>query len=133
MQFPIIKRASSRFGKYLVVGVSTYLIDLALVFILTATTAIPYTLAIGIGFVVGISINYHYSYHWVFRGTERSKLQGYIIFALLGLSGAILIMLGTHIFVEQLNFDLYIARTIVGAFLGTVGFLINALLNFKVL
>jgi putative flippase GtrA len=124
---PLLKR----FSKYTLVGVSTYLFDLGIVALLTYGFGMHYTYAVGIGFLIGISVNYQITYHWVFKGTERRKLTGYIIFGLLALLGMTLIMTGTSLLTEQFGLPLLIARTLVGGFLGIVGFLVNSIFNFK--
>lgn len=126
-------RFTKRFSKYTAVGVSTYILDLGIVALLTYVFDIYYTTAVAIGFIIGISLNYQVTYHWVFKGTKRKKLTGYIIFGLLGLLGMTLITLGTSFLVENFGLQLFVARSIVGGFLGIVGFMVNAIFNFKML
>jgi len=128
-----LKRFVLRFTKYSFVGLPTFLLDLAIIALLTSLLNVPYEIAVGIGFIIGISVNYHITYHWVFKGTKRRRVTGFVIFALLGLLGMVLITSGTKFFVEEFGMPLYVARTLIGAILGIIGFLINSWFNFKML
>jgi putative flippase GtrA len=126
-------RIISRFSKYGLVGVSTYLLDIGIITALMHFFDANQMLAIACGFLVGISINYYFEYRWVFKGTERGEVPGYLIFSIIGLCGLLFIMYSTEVLVEMLDLPLLVARTITGSLLGIFGFFFNALCNFKLL
>lgn len=120
-----------RFVQYGLVGMSTYLLDLLLIFVLRTYFQFPDWLAVGIGFLVAVSINYVISYTWVFRGTERDKVSGYVFFLCISIAGLIMIVTSTLFLKNFFSIDLYVARTIVATFIGTCNYLINSIFNFK--
>ncbi len=124
---------TARFVKYSSVGLATFALDMGIIFLLTQILSLHYALATSIGFLIGLSINYLITYHYVFTGTQRKKLDGYVIFILFGLLGMTFITSFTVLLVETFGMQFFIARCIVGAVLGTVGFFVNALFNFKML
>ena len=126
-------RIISRFSKYGLIGVSTYLLDIGIITVLMHLFDFSQTLAIACGFLVGISINYYFEYHWVFKGTERRQVPGYLIFSIVGFCGLLFIMYSTNALVLTFDLPLLVARTITGALLGIFGFFFNALYNFRLL
>lgn len=119
-----------RLQGYTTVGVSTFLLDLSLVFTLRHF-GVPEYAAISIGFLIAVSINFFFSYRYVFRGTERKPGSGYLFFILIAGIGVTIIPIGT-IFLEQLlGINLLIARSLMGGFTGGMNFLLNNFVNFK--
>ncbi len=119
--------------KYAASGTSTYLFDLALIFLLTTHTTMSLGVAIAIGFLAGVTVNFFINYHWTFSGTAQTKPRGYVMYILLALLGATLISFGTTSLIEQFGLPLLAARTILAVCLGCAGFVINGTLNFRVL
>jgi len=128
-----IRRLYRRGWKYLTVGVSTFFLDIGILFVLVTVTPIPYEISVAAAFLIGISVNYYICYHWVFLGTERKFHHGYFYFISLALLGAAIISGGTMFLVETLHLPLFIARTIMGAATGTLGFFVNGYFNFRML
>ncbi len=120
-----------RFVQYGLVGVSTYLLDLLLIFIFRTYLDFPDWLAVGLGFLIAVSVNYTISYLWVFKGTERDKMSGYIFFLIISIAGLLIIVTSTIAIKNFFSIDLYVARTIVATFIGTCNYLINSIFNFK--
>lgn len=121
-----------RFVQYGLVGVSTYLLDLLLIYTFKTFFAFPDWLAVGIGFLIAVSINYLISYFWVFKGTERDKVAGYVFFICISVTGLIIIVTSTVFIKNYFLVDLYVARTIVAGFVGTANYLLNSFFNFKI-
>lgn len=111
-------------------GISTFLIDLSLVFLFTHL-GVPEAIAVGLGFFIGVSINFYLSYHYVFKGTTRKQSTGYIFFLSIAALGILVIVPGTLLVKELLGVNLYIARIMVAGNVGMVNFLLNNFLNFK--
>lgn len=121
-----------RFVQYGLVGVSTYLLDLLLIFILRTFFGSPDWLAVAIGFMIAVSVNYLISYFWVFEGTERDKVSGYIFFFFISITGLLIIVTSTVFIKNYFSIDLYLARTIVAGFVGTCNYLVNSIFNFRI-
>jgi putative flippase GtrA len=121
-----------RFVAYSSVGVSTFLLDLGLIFLFVTYVNLHPTIAIGLGFLIAISINFFFSYHWVFRGTARRPLSGYLLFLSIALGGLGVVVGGTWLLHTILSLDLYLARILVAGFVGTMNFILNTFFNFKV-
>ena len=120
-----------RLLKYSLVGVTTFLFDLSLLWILTDFIHLNYLLAAFIAFFVAVSINYFVSRHKVFKSSERGLREGYLYFLLI-VSAGVLIMLGLmYVFVSLLHLNILIARTIVAGFVGLFNFFVNDKFNFK--
>ena len=119
--------------QYSVVGIGTFILDLAIIYALTNTKTTSDTTALVIGFGTGITINYLLSYYWVYRGTKRHFLTGFIIFLTLAILGSVCIVFATHALISHFALPLLIARTIVAAAVGFCNFLINTFFNFRLL
>jgi len=128
-----IRNFVTRAIRYTASGTSTYLFDLGIVFLLATYTSINLNAIIAFGFLVGMSINFFICYFWTFRGTEQTVPRGYTIFILLALLGTFMISYGTTFVMETFDLPLLIARIIVAFCLGCMGFVVNGILNFKVL
>lgn len=124
--------ALKRFGRYAIVGVSTFLLDLGMLYAAVSLIGIPYYISTPCSFLIAISINYALSRHFVFSGTYRSWSHGYTYFALVALAGAA----ATTSLVAGLVwfFGLYyiFARIIVAGIVGMGNYLFNLYFNFKV-
>ena len=129
----LLKRLIYRGSKYSIGGISTLLLDLVLVYILTTFFAVHINLALVMGFLFGISINYLISYLWVFRGTKRTPIRGYFYFLLIGVLTGLCISFATTALVVHTSLSLLEARVGVAVFAGITNFLLNTFLNFKVL
>lgn len=125
-------RSALRALRYLAVGVSTFLIDLVILFALTNLLGVPYTIAVAIGFIIGITLNYAISRAWVFRGTEQHIHHGYAYFLGGGLVSLTAILTLVTVFVERLGIPLLFARILVSGIVGCGNYLFNLYLNFKV-
>jgi len=133
MRSALTSRIFKRLLKYTSIGIPTYVIDISIVYLLTQVFNAPYTIALIIGFVIGVSINYYFEYHWVFRGTKRKALSGYLIFLSIGACGIVFILYGTTFMMETFALPLLVARSVTGLMLGIFGFFFNAIYNFKLL
>lgn len=126
------KRAVYRFARYYLVGGSTFLIDLVILFSLTNFFNTPYQWAVAIGFIIGISINYAVSRLWVFSGTERRLHHGYVYFLGGGIVSLTAVLTLVGILVEKVGIPLIFARLVVSGIVGMGNYLFNLYLNFKV-
>ncbi len=125
-------RIFARFWKYSAVGISTFLFDIFLIFLFKEFLQFNDVTAIALGFGIAISINFLLSYYWVFKGTSRHRVTGYLYFIGIAFFGACIVLSGTYLLHEYAGMNLYYARILVAGVAGIVNFFINTMYNFKV-
>ena len=124
--------AHKRFLIYSSIGVSTFLFDLALLWVAIDVLSISYLIATPLAFLVAVSINYFISRKVVFRGTERTLGRGYLYFIILagaGMAGTTLLMWAL---IELTGFHFAVIRVVIAGIIGIFTYLTNLYLNFKV-
>lgn len=119
-----------RMSGYALVGISTFFLDLGIMFILTRLGLTEY-FAIVIAFVTAVSVNFIFSYRYVFTGTTRRQSTGYVFFLLIALIGFLVIAPGSLFLTRQFGVSLYEARIIMALLTGGTNFMLNNFLNFK--
>ena len=126
------KSEFSRFLKYCLVGISTFLIDIALLYVFVEWAGIDYRLGAGLAFLIAVSINYFFSRAHVFVGTSRPLTSGYALFISLAMIGALCTALATWAFVSFFGMYYMVSRVLVGAILGFGTYTLNASFIFNV-
>lgn len=124
--------AFKRFLQYSLIGLGTFLFDLALLFFLTQTGGLSPVVAAGGSFLVAISINYVLSRRFVFVGTTRSHEAGYPYFLIIAGVGLLFVTAGMHVLVERLGMYYLLARVLIAALTGVWNYTMNLFFNFKV-
>lgn len=124
--------AAKRFLKYTSVGVSTFLFDLLLIWLMTEFMGVPYWLSTALGFAIAVSVNYFVSRRFVFKGTERKIHHGYLYFIGVACGGALLITAAVTALVTTLALHYLVARVLVAGVVGIGNYLFNLHFNFKV-
>ncbi len=133
MSIAVIPPFFRRFVLYSMVGVGTYLFDLLLIYLFKTFLSFPDALAVGLGFLIAVSTNFLISYLWVFKGTEQTKLRGYLYFICIATFGLAVIVVGTLSVKTFFSLDLYVARTIIAGIVGILNYTLNAFFNFKMI
>jgi putative flippase GtrA len=121
-----------RFLKYSSVGVSTFLFDLLLLYVLTDYLHIHYAVATPLAYAIAVSINYFISRRFVFKGTLRSVHTGYGVFLAIAGTGMGAVTGLMVVFVEVLHMPPLPARTIIAGMVGMWNYFMNLYVNFKV-
>jgi len=121
-----------RFAKYSVVGVTTFLLDLFVLFLLTDFLLVNYILASGIAFLIAVTLNYAISRKYIFKGTVRGVKQGYFNFLIIVLVGLLVVTFGMYFLVTMLGFNYLVSRFCIAAITGLWNYLMNLFVNFKV-
>lgn len=127
-----VSPAIKRFLKYSAVGVSTFIFDLILLYVLVDVYGLPQVSAAGLAFLMAVSINYWLSRRFVFKGTLRGVKAGYSNFILIAVAGLLIVMSGMYMLTEQFGLPYLLARIITAAVTGSWNYLINLFVNFKV-
>jgi len=121
-----------RLLKYSSVGLSTFILDLAMLFILTDLFNIYYVLSASLAFLISFSVNYPLSRRYVFTGTLRSVGTGYIIFIFIGSAGLVMVGSLMYALVDLVGLNYIISRVIIAAIVGLWNYFMNLYVNFKV-
>jgi putative flippase GtrA len=121
-----------RLAKYASVSGTTFLLDLALLWVLIDIVGLGYVLAAALSFLVAVSVNYPLSRAFVFKGTLRSTHSGYAIFLGIAGTGVVLVSVLMFVVVEFTGAAPLVARVIVAAIVGMWNYLMNLYVNFKV-
>jgi putative flippase GtrA len=127
-----ISPALIRFIQYSAVGLGTFLIDLWILYVLITFFELNYILAAGAAFLIAVSVNYVCSRRYVFTGTPRGVLYGYINFMLIASIGVLFVMGGMYVLVGQFSLNYLLARCVLGGLTGVCNYILNLYVNFKV-
>lgn len=127
-----MKLALYRFARNTVVGVSTFLLDIALLYVAVSVLGISYLIATPLAYLIGSTCGYVLSRWYVFKGSERSHHAGYVFFVGVGLAGAAATTALVATLVSAFAMNYLIARTLVAGFVGIVNYLFNLHINFNV-
>ncbi len=120
-----------RFWKYSLVGISTFLFDLLLLYIFTNLLNINYLVSIFLAFIIAVSLNYFLSRKNVFVGTKQGLARGYAYFLVVITFGVALMLVSMYLLVEMFSIDIFIARVLVAGVVGIFNFTVNDKFNFK--
>jgi len=126
------KAALRRFLKYSLVGVSTFALDLLLLFVFVEFFSWNYLIAAGAAFCIAVSVNYVISRRFVFTGTSRPLGEGYVWFCIIAATGLATITFFMFVFVELFHWNYLLSRIVIAAMVGIWGYLMNLYFNFKV-
>jgi putative flippase GtrA len=112
-------------------GIMTFVLDLSIMSVLYFVFNTPYPLAIVAGFLTGITVNYALCYLWVYRGTRRKFVTGFLIFVAIAVCDLLLITHASTFIIERFSTPLIAARVIAGSISGSMNFALNTFFNFK--
>lgn len=125
------RRGSILYIKNAAASTLSFLLDLLLIWVMIDHLGLNKLMAVVIGFVLANAFHYFLARVWVFRGTLRGLVSGYVYFlgnALLGLA----IILGAFVLLTNgFGVPYMIARVIASLCAGTVVFVLNATMNFR--
>jgi len=127
-----MKKSIQRFSKYFLIGFSTFLFDLLLLYFFTDFLLINYLVSAGIAFIIAVSINYYFSRKFVFTKTLRKMDHGYYAFLIISGVGLFFVVALMAFLVEILSFNYLISRILVAGIVGIWNYLMNLYFNFKV-
>lgn len=121
-----------RFVTFSGLGVLAFCIDLALLAFLTEIIGLYYLVSAAIAFLLATSAHYITARRFAFRETTRSFHEGYAWFIAIATVNLIVTLVCLNLLVEQLGIYYLIARTLVSMVVGTLNFITNSVLNFKI-
>ncbi len=123
--------AIRRFIKYLFAAGGTFLLDLTLLYIFVEFFDIQYAVAAACSFSVAVFCNYIITRRFVFTETTRGFLSGGLYFFLIAFIALIAITSSLILLVEILHWNYFLARIAIASVVGTSGYVLNLLFNFK--
>jgi len=88
--------------------------------------------AAAISFLVSNSLHYVFGRTWIYRGTERRIVRGYLYFLMNAGVGLVATIALFALFVD-LGLQYLLARIVASIFVGLLLFVLNAVLNFRAL
>lgn len=120
-----------RFTQYSGIGITTFGVDVLLLYVFVEYAEMYYLFATALAFVIAVTLNYYASRHFVFAGTKTSFWAGYVSFIGISLTG-MLAMLGLmYVAVSLLGIHYLISRILVAALVGIWNYTMNVFLTFK--
>lgn len=123
---------TTQFLRYSSASSVTFLLDLALLWILIDFVHIQYLIAAAVSFSVATPLNYVFSRSWAFKGTGRHPATGSLYFLMIAGIGLILVVTLMALCVEILHFNYLVSRILVAGFVGLWNFLMNKCVNLKI-
>ena len=126
-----IQKTFRRWSQHTSVMISTFLLDIALIFVFISFCGMPDIIALTLASLISLSINFFISYHWIFHGTKRSRCIGYFYFLLIDAIGIVAIVYGTLYIQNLLDLNILISRAMIAVFAGLFSFFANNYLNFQ--
>lgn len=121
-----------RLTRYVGVGISTFLLDLSLLYMFVEVVNLNYIFSTIVAFVFAVSVNYSISRTYVFAQTERSLLFGYMNFMSIMCTGLILTTSFMYVAVDVFMVHYLVARITIAGFVGFSAYLVNLHYNFMV-
>jgi putative flippase GtrA len=132
MLFGALTTREIRFIRYTTIGVSTFGIDLLLLWFFIDAVGMHYLTATAVAFLMAVSLNYVLSRRWVFRHSKRGLAFGYVYFLKFALIGMALTTGLMWAMVENSDLAVVVVRVLIAGLVGMGNYLANLYLNFKV-
>ncbi len=115
---------------YFFLGGITFVVDYALLFLLTEYAGIHYLLSAALAFVAGVIVNYVLNRVFNFKSESEQVLRQFIVFILVSLVGLAINELLLYVFVEQFHIHYLVARPILLVIVAPITFLLHKKFTF---
>ena len=125
------RRGRNLYFRNAAVSSLAFLLDLLFIWSMVERAGLDRFLAVAAGFLLANAFHYLLARIWVFRGTERGLLTGYVYFLGNALFGLAIIMATFALLTEVLAVPYLLARLAASLCAGTLVFVMNATLNFR--
>ncbi|MES2119347.1 MAG: GtrA family protein [Pseudomonadota bacterium] len=124
-------RAGVQLARNTVVSTFIFAIDLLLLWLLVEQADMDKVLAAAVAFIIANSLHYLFGRWWIFQGTERKSVSGYIYFLANAGVGLVITLMLFAAFVAVLPAYYLVGRVLVSVVSGLTVFVLNAVLNFR--
>lgn len=128
---PFWKRMVKQLGSYSVVGTTTLILDLTLLWVLLFVFDITEPLAIGAAFLIAVHINYVALNFWTYKYSLEKVSKTYSYFLTVALALTFIIPFVVIWLSQTFTLDIMLTRITVGAIIGVLSFFFNSFVNFK--
>ena len=125
------RRAGGQLVRNTVVSTFIFAVDIALLWLLVEQAGMEKVLAAATAFVIANSLHYGFGRWWIFRGTERRPVEGYVYFLANAGIGLVITLALFAAFVAVLPAYYLLGRVLVSVASGLIVFVLNAVLNFR--
>ncbi len=124
-------KAAVLLGRNTLVSVFVFAFDLALLWALVHFGSLDKLIAAALAFIAANSLHYALGRTWIFRGTERPVVSGYVYFFINAGIGLVLTVVLFAAFMQVTGLGYIVARIVASVFAGLMTFVLNAVLNFR--
>ena len=121
-----------RFVRNAAISLPTFLLDLALLYLLVRRAHLHYLVATLASFLVANTTGYFLSRRLVFIGTKRGVKTGLVYFLAIAALSALALTPLMWVSVSVLHLEVILSRVICASIVGIGGYLLNLLFNFRV-
>ena len=123
----------TRFLKYDIVGVVTFILDLVLIHILSKFTDLSALWIVGLAFTFAASLNYSINRYWSFRQSDRHPVVGYWYFLVILFIMSLITIAGTNFLLAETSWSLLMVRVLVATPVGVLNFLAQSYITFRII
>jgi putative flippase GtrA len=114
------------------IGAPTYLIDIAVIYFSIHRLHLHYPHAVAAGFIVASLFNYTMNRLFVYGNSKQSHMKAMLYYFAIAFVWLWFTVGATTLLVSAFHIELYIARSLVGVFVGVAGFVISSVFTFKI-
>jgi putative flippase GtrA len=130
-RFGLNKKSAVGFFWHQAIGALCFFFDIGIIFLAIHVFHIHYPIAVTIGFICATFLNYALARSTIYANSARKHRTALIYFFAIA-SVFLLITVGGTVFLrEVVGIKLYLARTLVGIFIGVAGYFLDCLVTFK--
>jgi putative flippase GtrA len=113
------------------IGAVCFFFDISIIYLLLHYLHLQYPLAVAGGFTAATFLNYSLARSTIYSKTDRGHRTAIMLFFATGAFLLLVTVGGTVFLREVLGLKLYVARTVIGMFIGVVGYFIDCLITFR--
>jgi putative flippase GtrA len=123
---------SAQFFRYFIVGGVAFVVDFALLYLLTEFARLYYLFSASVAFMAGIAVNYVLSVSWVFdHRCIDNRMHEFALFAAIGVLGLTFNAALIWLFTEQVGFHYLISKMVAAALIFLFNFGVRKALLFS--
>ncbi|HEY1753150.1 MAG TPA: GtrA family protein [Caulobacteraceae bacterium] len=121
-----------RFVRNAAISLPTFLLDLALLYLLVRRAHVDYLIATTVSFLVANGLGYFLARWLVFAGTRRGVRAGLVYFLAIAALSAFALTPLMWLAVSVLHVEIILARVGAASIVGVGAYLLNLMVNFRV-
>lgn len=126
----LLHTEAPRFLRYIIVGVSTFCVDLVLLYCLVQYASIDYRYAAACSYLIAVTLNYTFSRTYVFIGSKRDMMTGYMYFVVFCVISALTTSLLLWVCVSHFGMYYLYAKVCIATVLGIGTYTFNTVVLF---